>query len=196
MRSTHASDLLRSRRTVPVPCLDLGRGVDVELVRSAVESARWAPNHHRTEPWRFVILDRARIVRLGELFAQTLERGGSPATKVEAKRREWGSAPGVLVLTCVSDADADATRRREDYAACCSAAQNLMLHLWAQGIGSKWSTGAVWEHEEFWDLLGAPNARGDVVGVFFYGWPERVPEGRRRLGLDDVLVDHVGGAGS
>jgi hypothetical protein len=58
-------------------------------------------------------------------------------------------------------------------------------------LGSKWSTGAVWEHEDFWPLLGHPQApeHAEVVGVFFYGIPERVLEGRRHKPLGDIVVN-------
>lgn len=151
--ATDLAHLLRERRTV-----SQGSFADLEpdhaAVVEAVESARWAPNHHLTEPWRFYLLDRERIARLGELWAELQARKGAKPERVARKRQEWGGAKGVLVLTCSSAPGADALTRKEDYAACCCAAQNLMLHLWAAGLGSKWSTAAVWEHEAFWPLLG------------------------------------------
>ena len=56
-------DVIRTRRTHksygpdPVP-----REVLVELF----ETARWAPNHHRTNPWRFRVLGPESLVRLKE----------------------------------------------------------------------------------------------------------------------------------
>lgn len=183
--------LLRERRTVSLGSLSTTQEPDHAAVLEAVESARWAPNHHLTEPWTFYLLDAERTARLGELWAELQARKGAKPEKVERKRREWGGSKGVLILTCTSAPDASKVDRKEDYAACCCAAQNLMLHLWAEGLGSKWSTGAVWEHEDFWPLLGHPQApeQTEVVGVFFYGVPERVPEGRRKRGLGEVLVD-------
>jgi nitroreductase len=183
--------LLRERRTVSQGSLSTTLEPNHTAVLEALESARWAPNHHLTEPWRFYLLDPARIARLGELWADVQARKGAKPEKVARKRQEWGESKGVLILTCTSAPDASEVDRKEDYAACCCAAQNLMLHLWAEGLGSKWSTGAVWEHEAFWPLLGHSSApdHTEVVGVFFYGVPERVPEGRRKKGLDEVLID-------
>jgi nitroreductase len=183
--------LLRERRTVSQGSLSTVLEPDHGAVLEAVESARWAPNHHLTEPWTFYLLDPARIAHLGELWAELQARKGAKPEKVERKRQEWGGSKGVLILTCTSAPDASDVDRKEDYAACCCAAQNLTLDLWAEGLGSKWSTGAVWEHEDFWTLLGhdqAP-AHTEVVGIFFYGVPERVPEGRRKKGLSEVLVN-------
>jgi len=186
--------LLRERRTVSQGSLSTTLEPDHAKVLNAIESARWAPNHHLTEPWTFYVLDPTRIRRLGELWAELLERKGSKPSKVEAKRAQWGASKGVVILTCTSAPDADATTRKEDYAACCCAAQNFMLHLWAEGLGSKWSTGAVWEHEDFWPLLGhaAPPEGAEVVGVFFYGLPTTVPQTRRNRGLGDVTVNFRG----
>lgn len=192
--------LLRARRTVSQGNLSTTREPDHAVVLDALESARWAPNHHLTEPWTFYVLDPARIARLGALWADLQARKGAKPEKVERKRHEWGESKGVIILTCTSAPDADATVKKEDYAACCCAAQNLMLHLWAEGLGSKWSTGAVWEHEDFWELLGHDGLsrtpeHTEVVGIFFYGVPERVSNGRRTKALNDVVVDFRNGEG-
>ncbi len=183
--------LLRERRTVSQGSLSTEIKPDHGAVLEALESARWAPNHHLTEPWTFYVLDPARIARLGELWADIQARKGAKPEKAERKRLEWGRSKGVVILTCSSAMDADEVSKREDYAACCCAAQNFMLHLWSEGLGSKWSTGAVWEHEDFWGLLSHPQApeHTEVVGIFFYGMPERVSESRRRKGLNEVVVD-------
>lgn len=182
--------VLRERRTVSQGSLDAAKP-ERRVVMEALESARWAPNHHLTEPWTFYVLDAERTERLGELWADLQARKGAKPEKVERKRLEWGRAPGVMVMTCSSAPGADETVRKEDYAACCCAAQNFVLHLWSEGLGCKWSTGAVWEHEDFWALLGhtAPPEHTEVVGVFFYGVPTRVPAGRRTKALADVVVD-------
>ena len=184
-------DLLRSRRTVSQGRLQDGAGLDHQVVVEAIESARWAPNHKRTEPWRFYLLDRSRIARLAGLWAEQLERQGSKPDKVEAKRREWGEAPGLVVVTCTSAAEADEVTQREDYGAVCCAVQNLALHLWSEGVASKWSTAGVAEHEGFWPLLGHSEAPegARIVALLFYGLPTELPAGRRNKALSEVLVD-------
>jgi len=178
--------------------MDPSREPDHGVAREALESARWAPNHKRTEPWKFYLLDDARIARLAELNAELLTRNGSKPDKVASKLREWGVQKGVVIITCASAAEADAVTRAEDRLAVACAAQNFMLHLWSQGIASKWSTAKVWEHEDFWPLLGLsydrePTAGGgapeEVIGLFFYGHALEVPPAKRNKELSDVLVD-------
>lgn len=186
--------VLRGRRSVAQGRLAGSVIEDHTVVREALESARWAPNHKLTEPWRFYLLDDARVRRLAELNAELLERDGSNPDKVASKRQQWGEVPGVVIITVRSSAEADAVMRREDYAAVACAAQNFMLHLWSAGVASKWSTSAVWRHEGFWPLLGHEQgaderAPEEVVGIFFYGRAQQELPGRRKLTLGEVLRD-------
>ncbi len=121
-----------------------------EIVLQGIELARWAPNHHLTEPWRFYLLSDTIKEQIVDLNARMVaEDRGEDAGR--AKRERWSRIPGWLVVTCVrSDDD---LRQKEDYAACCCAVHNLALYLWSRGVGMKWTTGAVTRSEDFYDLV-------------------------------------------
>ncbi len=166
--------VLRGRRTIdlyePEP-------VGTEVLRDAIDVARWAPNHRLTEPWRFYLVGpvtRAAIIDLAvELdTAAKGERAGA------ARRARLTAIPGFFVLT--SRHSEDPLVDREDYAACCCAAQNLMLYLWQRGVGVKWTTGGVTRNPRFYELLGVEPNLEVVVGFFWYGIPRVVPEQQRR----------------
>lgn len=184
-------EVIRTRRSVGQAFLVDGPQLDHAEVAAAVESARWAPNHRRTEPWRFYRLDDARKRELARLWGQQMERTGSSPERVTAKSREWAEVPGVVIVTCTSAEGADELTRMEDYAATAAAVQNMNLHLWSKGIATKWSTAAVNEHEEFWPLLGHAKqpANTRVVAFVFYGLAEVMPRPHRKLDVDEVLVD-------
>jgi nitroreductase len=95
-----------------------------------------------------------------------------------ARRARLEGIPGMFVLT--SQRSEDALLDRENYAACCCAAQNLMLYLWPQGIGVKWTTGGITRHARFYELLGIDSAKESIVGFFWYGVPRVVPVQQRR----------------
>lgn len=168
------ADVLRGRRTIHsfLPALP-----PVELVEESIELARWAPNHHHTEPWHFYLLGPESIARVVDLNARLVTaRKGDAAG--EAKRKRWSTIPGWLVVTC--DRSDDATRQEEDYAACCCAVHSLSLALWAHGIGVKWTTGPVTRHPELFELIGANPDQQRSIGIFWYGYPADIPTQQRR----------------
>lgn len=156
-----------------------------ETVLAALDCARWAPNHHRTEPWRFYLLGAAAVARIVELNTE-LVRAKSGDAAAANKRQRWLATPGWLVVTCRRSDDPAA--EREDYAACCCAVHNFSLCLWASGLGTKWSTGKVTRDPRFFDAIGADAASEFTVGLVWFGTPQAVPAQARRP-LADVLRD-------
>ena len=62
-------EALRTRRTINNFAGELPAGWEVSLQR-AVEAATYAPNHKRTEPWRFHLLGPQAVRRVCELNAE------------------------------------------------------------------------------------------------------------------------------
>lgn len=173
-------EILKTRRTVGA---FRSEGPPADVVRQAIELACWAPNHRKTEPWRFHWLGPQTAAAVVELNAALIAAKSGPDAAA-AKRKQWAAVPGWIAVTCVrSD---DPFLLEEDYAACCCAVQNLMLALWNHGVGTKWSTGDVTRHAEFFRLIGVDPAEQRSIGVIWYGYPATVPEQTRRP-VTDVL---------
>lgn len=173
-------EAIRGRRTIGSFRLD---PPPQDIIVRAVALACWAPNHKKTEPWRFTLLGPETAARIIELNASLVAAASGPET-AETKRRQWSAVPGWLAVTCLTSDDP--LRQEEDYAAVCCAIQNLSLALWAAGIGVKWSTGAVTRHPEYLPLLGIDPDRQRSVGLLWYGYPATIPEQNRKP-LADVL---------
>jgi nitroreductase len=170
----HCTAVLRGRRSIDLFTPD---AVPADTLRAAIEVARWAPNHRLTEPWKFYLLGPATLRALIELAVELeIAKKGERAGPVRRARLE--AVPGMFVLT--SARSDDPLLEREDYAACCCAAQNLMLYLWGKGIGVKWTTGGITRHATFHQLLGIDATEEAVVGLFWYGVPKVIPTQKRR----------------
>jgi nitroreductase len=178
-------ELLADRRTIhdyrPEP---LPEGA----VERAVAAAVAAPNHRMTEPWRFVRVGPTTRSTLADISADLKggpeKLGESGLRKLRAKMLD----PAELLVVCqVRHADADIAR--EDYAAVACAVQNAMLSFWAEGLGSKWSTGSVTADERTYRALGIDPAAEEIVGFLWAGHAARadLPKPRRRRSLQEVL---------
>jgi len=55
-----------------------------------------------------------------------------------------------------------------------------MLALWNEEIGVKWSTGDVIRDKRFYDLLWINLELETVVGLFWYGYAEEIPNTTRK----------------
>ena len=180
--SEEVADVIRGRRTVGAfrpelpPC---------EVLLDALDAARWAPNHKKTEPWHVIVLGPETARAVIDLNSQIITATKGP-TEAEAKRKKWSEVPGWFTVTC--DLADDAFRREEDYAACCCLVQNLSLALWSAGIGTKWSTGDVTRHPEYFKLLNIDPTRQRVVGLFWYGYPAIIPAQTRRP-VESFLIE-------
>jgi len=181
-------EAIRTRRTIakfrPEP-------VAVETLLRLLEAGIWAPNHHLTEPWRFVILGPETQRRLAERFAALRQDKLPPdaadhrARVGDETRRTFLAVPAIVAVAVVRDEKEQ--RRREDYAATCCAIQNIQLAAWAEGIGVKWSTSVVTRDALAYEVLDLDAAQCDIVAFLYIGYPAEVSTGQRRRPLAEIV---------
>jgi len=176
------AERIRSRRTTN---LFLKQEVSTQLLRDAIELARWAPNHHLTEPWHFYLLGDEMKTASAELI-RTIVTENKSAEMGEHKFRAASAIPGWLVVTCKKSDDE--LRGREDYASCCCAIQNILLYLSEAGVASKWTTGLITRDQRFFDLLGIDAQIEYVVGLIWYGFPKLLPT-QSRKDVDEIVTE-------
>ena len=189
--------LMSTRRTVNELMPTLPDAWEAALER-AITAAIYAPNHKRTEPWRFHLLGPKAVHAVCELNAQLVREAGKGDAAADKKLNRWLAMPGWLVVTRVRAAavvdDDDLSmlqpngRAREDYAAVCCAIQNLCLSLHADGLGTKWTSGPVNFDPRFAEAAGLP-ADEEVCGTIWFGTPAGpLPQPpTKRLSVADVL---------
>ena len=175
-RSREVHKNILTRRTINEFEPSLPKNWENSLER-AITAAIYAPNHKRTEPWRFYLLGPKSIEKVCKLNAEIVAstKGEEAGAK---KLKRWLQMPGWLVVTCVKSHDNDepgkdfnneSSLAREDYAACCCAVQNLCLSLHSQGIGTKWTTGPVNFDQRFAKAVGFSPDEEYTVGTIWFG---------------------------
>jgi len=168
------AERIRSRRTTK---LFLRQKVSKQLVLDAIELARWAPNHHLTEPWHFYMLGEKTTAASVELI-RTIVTETKSAELADFKAKSAAAIPGWLVITCKKSQDE--LLQQEDYASCCCAIQNLTLYLSEAGIAAKWTTGLITRDQRFFDLLEINADKEFIVGLLWYGYPKVLPTQSRK----------------
>jgi nitroreductase len=182
-KSMNLTELITSRRTVHE--FEPDKIPKKSVIKDAIATACWAPNHHLTEPWHFYLLGKETVADICELNKEMLivTKGKEAADK---KVKRWREIPGWLVVSCQKSDDE--IRYQEDYAACSCAIQNLMLILWQQGIGTKWSTGPVIRDDRFYDLVWVNKDMENIIGLIWYGYPVETTQTARKP-LQQVLSE-------
>jgi len=158
-------DLIRSRRThkaygsEPVPD---------DVLRELFELARWAPNHHVTNPWRFRVLGPVARERL-----KAAAEEAKPGSAVKLDR-----APTLIVVSAKQTGDAE--QDHEDVLATAVAAYIVLLGAHERGLAAYWRTVPVL------GALGLPEDERPI-GLLYLGTPrqeQRVPD---RAPVADVV---------
>lgn len=160
--------------------------VDPAILRRALEAAQEAPCHKLTWPWRFTKVGAEGRAALTALRLELAGRNRPVTDELRAKITAKMLNPDVLLVVSQVRCE-DAFRDRENYAAVACAIQNLSLSLHSDGVGSKWSSGAVTRHPEAYRLAQVDPELEEIVGFVWIGHPAVVPPTPKRPSIDEVL---------
>jgi nitroreductase len=130
------------------------------------ELARWAPNHHLTNPWRFRVLGERSREGLMELAESE-----QPGSAVKLRR-----APTLVAVT--AQQSGEVAQDREDLLATAVAAYVVLLGAHARGLAGYWRTVPLLDDPRGREILGIQPAE-TPVGLLYLGAPvqeQRVPE--------------------
>lgn len=157
--------LIRARRTSML--VDQSRPVPHDLVTRLCELATWAPNHKRTWPWRFALLEGDARGRLGNTIADAMDAHGDPPEKVSKARGKYLRTPATLVVgTASGDSPLRTAENRDAVAA---GIQNLLLAATAAGLATYWGSCPKGANDVVAELVGwEPGTH--VTALIYLGW--------------------------
>jgi nitroreductase len=180
------AELVRERRSNLR--IDPDQPVALSLVERLCELAMWAPNHMRTNPWRFAVFTGDGRDRLGAtLEAAMAARGETDEQRLNKARTKYRRAPTMLVVA--SAAHDDAVLHDENRDAVSAGVENLLLGATALGLASYWSTGEVAgvaagkEHAGF-------DESDQLVAVVYLGWPTAPLPAPPKVAPPITVIDH------
>ena len=143
-----------------------------ETLDELFELARWAPNHHLTNPWRFRVVGPAALERLKEAA------GPEAAPKLDR-------APTLVV--CSATTSDDPVQNEEDLHAAAVAAYIVLLAAHASGLATYWRTPGVLRTAEGRAAVGLPDDE-HFVGLLHLGHAIQEQRAPERAPVDETVT--------
>lgn len=180
------TEVIRGRRS-------LGRVKDTpverEKIETMLESAVWAPNHHRTEPWKFFVLSGEGRKPLSRVLREVARGRVDDPESAEGKKRiekiskKPFAAPTVIVVA-LSPSDNPKAIYIEDVCAVAAATQNMLLTAHSLGLGAIWRSGPIYNTPQVKEHFGLLEDE-EILGLVFVGEPDMTKNNVKRIPFDE-----------
>jgi nitroreductase len=144
-----------------------------ELIDELLELARWAPNHHLTNPWRFRVL--------GPETLEQLKRAAGPEGAAKLDR-----APTLIAVTARVTGEGP-VQDEEDLAATAAATYAVLLAAHGRGLAGYWRTPDVLRTAAGREALEF-GADERFVALIHLGWPRQEKAPPERAPQADVVT--------
>ncbi len=174
--------LIKDRRTI-YPEQYSDRKVHKEIIEDILNSAIWAPNHGKTEPWRFTVYMSEESRKslsdfMASFYVDVIGDNYNEMKYKKIKNRPLKSSV-VIAINMTPDPKGRIPEIEEIQAVAC-AVQNMYLTATAYGIGGFWATPKLLnlpEANKFLEL----GEQDKCLGLFYLGYPEiDWPKGHRK----------------
>lgn len=179
-----ALEFLLSRRSRPAKTLTTPVPYRSALTPILQAAAR-TPDHGKLEPWRFIVLERAALLRLGALVEPHGARLGKSPTDVAKAKRQYDDAHLAVAVVEVQKPSEKIPPREQTYSAgaACLAMLNAAL---ASGWGANWLSG--WpSHDPDFVQEGFGLAENErIAGLIHLGTETTAPADRPRPDLEAI----------
>lgn len=150
-----------------------------ELVERLLEAAAQAPNHRRSEPWRFHVLAGKAREELGKAMAEALRQRMADPDSAEgrsllAKEMEKPLRAPVIIVVGSKRSENRKVVPIEDVEATAAAVENLLLAAHDLGLAAIWRTGDPAYDPLVKEFFGL-GPEDHLVGFVYVGYPDIPP---------------------
>lgn len=165
-------DAIRHRRSIGKVKPDMPPREKIERM---LEAATYAPNHHITEPWRFIVLAGQAREALGELMEQSLrkkmaETDSEKSRAALLKERNKPLRAPVVIAVASLQPESPKVVDMENVAAVAAAIQNMLLVAEEEGLVAMWRTGDPARDPRVKAHFGL-SPEEHIVGFVYVGYP-------------------------
>ncbi len=165
-------DIIKRRRSIGKMTSERPTREQIERV---LEAATHAPNHHKVQPWKFIVLAGHAREELGKIMAESLAQrlGDTTSDKAQAllnKERGKLLRSPVVIAVAAELPNLPNVLEIENIEATAAAVQNMLLTAEELGLAAMWRTGDAAFDPRVKEWLGL--APGEHLVAFVYlGFP-------------------------
>lgn len=171
-------DIIKARRTIGAM---QDKDVSEDAINLMLEAGTWAPNHKKTEPWKFRVITGDSRVRLGDEMERIMKQKTAHLSEEEALKKTTKAKKGPLrapVIIAVAVSPSGKVPEIEEISAVAASIQNMLLVAEEQGLATIWRTGEIVYQSELNDFLSLED--GDkLLGLIYVGHPNKEASSKR-----------------
>ncbi len=171
------NDLIKNRRSI-FPKQYTGETVSNEVIEQMLENANWAPNHGKTEPWRFFVFTGEGLKTFAKFQSELYKELASADEFNEAKYEKLKNSPlkaSHVIAIVMKRQSSEKIPEIEEVEAVACAVQNMYLTATAYGVGAYWGSGGITYEEEAKEFFGL-GLNDKLLGFFYVGVPASEPK--------------------
>lgn len=162
------NDVIERRTSLYPHQYDPGASVPDEIIRQVLHNANHAPNHKRTEPWRFTVFTGAGLKKFADFQFSMVQKHEPEASGVKLKKLAEFPLMASHIIAIGMKRNAEKVPEIEEVLAVGCAIQNIFLTTTAYGLAGYLSTGGVTYIEEAKEFFGL-SAEDKLIGFFYIG---------------------------
>ncbi|MGG0462353.1 nitroreductase family protein [Priestia aryabhattai] len=171
-------DIIKARRTIGAM---QDKDVSEDAINLMLEAGTWAPNHKKTEPWKFRVITGDSRVRLGDEMERIMKQKTAHLSEEESLKKTTKAKKGPLrapVIIAVAVSPSGKVPEIEEISAVAAGIQNMLLVAEEQGLATIWRTGEIVYQTELNDFLSLED--GDkLLGLIYVGHPNKEASSKR-----------------
>ncbi|TDG36613.1 nitroreductase [Pedobacter changchengzhani] len=179
------SKVIKERRSI-FPASYLKKEIPVEVINQILDSANYAPTHKLTQPWRFTVIRKAGLPKLGVKMGQLYKDLVSPENFIQKKYNSFAEKTSQAdCIIAINIAVSGKIPEWEELAAVACAVQNMAITAESLKVGAYWSTHALINN--LGSFLGLKENE-KCIGLFYMGYHNETPSKPNRTPIEEKIT--------
>ena len=178
------SKVIKERRSI-FPASYIKKEIPVEVINQILETANYAPTHKLTQPWRFTVIRKSGLPKLGVELGRLYKELVSPANFLQKKYDSFAEKTSQAdCIIAINIAVSGKIPEWEELASVACAVQNMALTAESLKVGAYWSTPAL--IHDLGNFLGLKKNE-KCIGLFYMGYHNDTTSKLNRTSMEEKV---------